>query len=275
MSGAAKAFVVINLVFALLLAGAVASYLAQRNVERDQLNQLQARYDQETTKLKGDVAQLTQERTNLQTQVDKLTSDKSLLETNLSNSQKELDLERKNRLEMEARLTSVDNSLSELKRAYAALATRNEELAKELAEAKKTAEAAVTAKEAAVDKMREAEQRAEAAKSRFVETAKELQDTKNDLARYRSAGYPEPGGKYTPAQVYGKVEQVDPKVGLIIISVGEDDGVKTGMEFTVYRGAGYVGRIIVTEVDKELSIARVDKSVSNEVKVGDNVSAAF
>ena len=76
--------------------------------------------------------------------------------------------------------------------------------------------------------------------------------------------------------MYGKVERVDPKAGLIVISVGEDDGVKTGMEFTVYRGAGYVGKVIVTTVDKELSIARVDKSVSREeVKVGDNVSAAF
>jgi septal ring factor EnvC (AmiA/AmiB activator) len=267
--------VVVNLVFALLFAGAVASYLTQRNKERTDLKDLQAKYTQETTKLKGDVALLTQDKTNLKAQVDKLSSDKSLLETNLSNTQKDLDLERKNRLELDARLTSVDNSLSELKRDYGRLATRNEELAKELADAKQTAEAAVTAKEAAVDKMREAEQRAEAAKNRFVETAKELQETKGDLARYRAAGYPEPVGKFTPADIYGKVQQVDPKVGLIVISVGQDDGVKTGMEFTVYRDKGYVGRIVVTEVDKELSIARVDKSVSDEVKVGDNVSAAF
>ena len=275
MSGTAKLFVVINLVFALLFAGGVASYLAQRNKERDDLKELQGKYTQETTKLKGDVAQLTQERTNLQKQVDTLASDKSLLETNLSNTKKDLDLELKNRLELEARLTSLDNSVSQLKRDYDRLATRNEELAKELADAKKTAEAAVTAKEAAVDKMREAEQRAEAAKNRFIETAKELQGTKDALARFRAAGYPEPTGKYTPADIYGKVEQVDPKVGLIVISVGADDGVKSGMEFTVYRGTGYVGRIVVTEVDKEMSIARVDKSVSDDVKVGDNVSAAF
>jgi septal ring factor EnvC (AmiA/AmiB activator) len=274
LSGTAKAFVVINLVFALLFAGAVASYLAQRNIEREDLKKLQAKYDQETKTLSGEVAKLKQDNTNLQKQVDTLTSDKSLLETNLSNTKKDLDLEQKNRLELEARLTGLDNSYSELKRDYARLATRNEELAKELAEAKKTAGAAVAAKEDAVDKMREAEQRAEAAKNRFVETAKELQETKGDLARYRGA-YPEPGGK-AAAPVYGKVQQVDPKAGLIVISVGQDDGVKAGMEFTVYRGSGYVGRVIVTTVDKELSIARVDKSVSREeVKVGDNVTADF
>jgi septal ring factor EnvC (AmiA/AmiB activator) len=275
LSGTAKAFVVFNLVFALLFAGAVASYLVQRNVEREALKALQDKYDKETKSLNGQVAQLTQEKTNLQRQVDTLTSDKSQLETNLSNTKKDLDLEQKNRLEREARLAGLDDSYGELKRDYARLADRNEVLAKELADAKKTAEAAVAVKEDAVDKMREAEQRAEAAKNRFVETAKELQDTKKDLDRYR-ANYPEPGGKYTPAQVYGKVREVDPKVGLVVISVGEDDGVKAGMEFTVYRGSGYVTKVIVTTVDKELSVARVDKSVSkDEVKVGDNVSAAF
>ena len=274
MSGTAKAFVVINLVFALLFAGAVASYLAQRNIEREELKKVQAEYAQEKKSLGDQVAKLTQDSTNLQQQVDTLTSDKSLLETNFSNTKKDLDLEQKNRLELEARLTSLDNSVSQLKRDYDRLATRNEELTKELAEAKKTAEAAVTAKEDAVDKMREAEQRAEAAKNRFVETAKELQEAKGDLARYRRV-YPEPGGK-AAVPVYGKVQQVDPGAGLIVISVGEDDGVKTGMEFTVYRASGYVAKVIVTTVDKELSIARVDKSVSREeVKVGDNVTADF
>jgi septal ring factor EnvC (AmiA/AmiB activator) len=267
--------VVINLVFALLFAGAVASYLVQRNVERDDLRKKVQASEQETTKLKGDVAKLGQDNTNLQKQVNTLTSDKSLLETNLSNTKKDLDLEQKNRLESEARLNNLDTGLSELKRDYARLADRSDQLAKELAEAKKTADAAVAAKEDAVDKMREAQQQAEAAKNRFVETAKELQNTKGDLGRYRAA-YPEPGHKPTPAPLYGKVREVNPKAGLVVISVGEDDGVKAGMQFTVYRGSGYVGTVIVTNVDKELSVARVDKGVSkDEVKVGDNVSAAF
>jgi len=274
LSGTAKAFVVINLVCALLFAGATASYLAQRNLEREQLKELQAKYQQETTQLKSQVSQLQQEKENLQAQVDQLSDAKARLETRLSSTEKELDLERKNRLELDARLTALDNHYSELKRDYARLAARNEQLAKELAEAKKTAEEAVAAKEEAIDKMREAQMTAEAATTRLRETAKELKQVRDDLARYRAL-YPEPGGKFTPADIYGKVEKVDPKFGLVVLSVGEDDGVKPGMEFTVYRGDGYVGKVIVTEVDRELSVARVDKAVSEEVKVGDNVSAAF
>ncbi len=274
MSGTAKAFVVINLVFAVLFVGATASYLAQRNREREELKKLETKYEEETGQLKTQVSRLEQEKTNLTSQVDDLSDAKARLEARASSADKDLDMERKNRLELDARLTALDNHYSELKRDYGRLATRNELLSAEVVEAKKTAVAAVAAKEDAIDKMREAQMRANAATTRYRETAKQLQGVSKDLARYK-ASWPDPGGKYTPADVYGKVERVDPKFGIVVISVGEDDGVSAGMEFTVYRDEGYVGKVVVTEVDKELSVARVDKSVSDEVKVGDNVSAAF
>ncbi len=274
MSGAAKAFVVINLVFAVLFVGATASYLTKRNQEREDLDKLQVKYDEETGQLKTQASRLEQEKTNLTSQVDDLSDAKARLEARASGAEKDLDMERKNRLELDARLTALDNHYSELKRDYGRLATRNELLSGEVVEAKKTAEAAVAAKEDAIDRVREAEMRAKAATTRYRETAKQLQGVSKDLARYK-ASWPDPGGKYTPADVYGKVERVDPKFGIVVISVGEDDGVSAGMEFTVYRDEGYVGKVVVTEVDKELSVARVDKSVSDEVKVGDNVSAAF
>ena len=274
MSGTAKAFVVINLVFAVLFAGASASYLAQRNLEREALKKLEAKYDGDTKRLNSQVSQLQAESDDLQTQVDGLSDAKARLETSLGSTTKDLDMERKNRLERDARLTALDNHFSELKRDYAPLATRNEVLSKDLAEAEKTAKDALAAKEDAIDRVREAQMQAQAATAQFRETAKQLHGVRSDLARYKSL-YPEPGRKFTPADIYGKVQRVDPKFGIVVISVGEDDGVEAGMEFTVYRGEGYVGRVVVTEVDKELSVARVDKSVSEQVKVGDNVSAAF
>jgi len=274
LSGTAKAFVVINLVLAVLFAGAAATYLAQRNVDREALKTLQAKYDQETSRLNSQVSLLGQEKADLQRQVDTLSDVNARQETTLKSTKAELDLERKNRLELDLRLTAMDDSLSQLKRDYERLATRNEALSTELAEAKKTAEAATIAKEDAIDKMREAQMQAAAATTQFRSTAKELNSVRNDLARYKAA-WPEPGAKYTPADIYGKVKEVDGGSGIVIISVGQDDGVERGMEFTVYRGEGYVGKVIVTNVDKELSVARVDKSVSDKVKVGDNVSAAF
>ncbi len=275
MSGTAKAFVVINLVLAVLFAGAAATYLARRNVDREALEKLQAEYNQDTGRLSAEVSQLGQEKADLQNQGDALADTNARQNTSLESTKAELDLERKNRLELDLRLGAMDDSLSQLKRSYEALAARNEALATELAEAKKTSEAAVIAKEDSIDKMREAQMQATAATTQFRNLAKELHSLRNDLARYKAA-YPEPGLKYTPAEIYGKVKKVDGRTGIVIISVGEDDGVEQGMEFTVYRGEdGYIGKVIVTTVNKELSVARVDKSVSDQVKVGDNVSAAF
>jgi len=274
LSGAAKAFVVINLVLALLFAGASASYLAQRNRERQELEDLQSEYTQYKTKTGTEISTLKQTSTDLQGQVDALTTEKGDLDRRLRDAQADLDLELKNRSGMEARLARLDDSYSKLERDYARLATRTENVELELAETRQRAEEAVVAKEEAIDKMREAEQRAEAAIAQFRTAAKELQETRVDLIRYRSA-YPEPGGRPTPAEIYGKVEQVESEHGIVVISVGEDDGVMPGMEFTVYRAEGYVGKVVVEEVDKELSVARVARSVSDTVKVGDNVSAAF
>lgn len=275
MSGAAKALVVINLVLALFFASATAMNLALRTDLKQQLDDLQATYDQDMKKANDEISQLKQTGDNLTTQVDALSNEKAVLENRLTDTEATLTLERQNRVALDARLTGLEVSYSELKRQYERLATRNEVLAQELATAKKTAEDAVTGMELAVDKRREAESQAEALTQQVRALAKELKEVRDTLARYKAAGYPEPGGRPTPAEIYGKVKRVDLSFGIVVISVGEDDGVKAGMEFTVYRGDGYVGKVIVEDVDKDYSLARVDGTVSQEVKVGDNVSAAF
>ena len=274
MSGAAKALVVINLVLALFFASATAMNLALRTDLKQQFDDLQATYDQDMRKANDQISQLEQTSDNLTNQRDALSNDKAVLENRLKDTEAKLTLERQNRMGLDARLTSLDSSYSELKRQYERLATRNEALAQELAAAKKTAEDSLAAMELAVDKRREAEAQAEALQGQFRSLAKQLKEVSDDLARYRAI-YPEPGGRPTPANIFGKVKQVDLRYGLVVISVGEDDGVKAGMEFTVYRGDGYVGKVVVEDVDKDDAVARVDSAVSEEVKVGDNVSAAF
>ena len=229
MSGAAKAFVVINLVLAVFFASATAMNLALRTDLKGQLDQLQAKYDRDLNQANTEISQLKQTNENLQNQFDTLASEKAGLEERFKSTEAELTLERQNRTELDARLSSLDNSYSELKRDLARLNTRNESLAAELAQAKTTAEEAVAAKEEAIDKMREAETRAEAATAQFRTTAKELQETRDTLLRYRAV-YPEPGGRPTPADIYGKVERVDPEPGLVVISVGEEDGDRTHIQ---------------------------------------------
>ncbi len=274
MSGAAKAFVVINLVLAVFFASATAMNLALRTDLKGQLADLQATYDQDMQKANGEISQHKQNGTNLERQRDALTNEKEVLTNDLNQTRSNLTLERQNRAQLDARLTGLESSYSELKRTYERVVTSNAALKQELATTKKVAEDAVAAMELAVDKRREAEAQADTYKGQMRTMAKQLKEVSDTLARYKAI-YAEPGERFTPADIYGRVTQVDADSTVVVISVGEDDGVKAGMSFTVYRGSGYVGKVIVTEVDKDYSLARVDGSVSKDVKVNDNVTAAF
>jgi len=280
LSGTAKAFVVINLIAAILFVGATAAYLAQRERERQEFTDLQKKYQDLQSSSQATEARLKEDNNVLNDKLAAETDAKARLETNLSNLTASLEMERKNRLEQEVKLTQLDNTLSglqnDLSRALAAV----DDQRKELVALRTTTEEAVEAKEAAIEEARAAQANAAAAIAQWRSTAKKLKEVEEALGRYE-ARYPEPGGVVAPAHLYGKVMQVNSEYNRVVVSLGEDDGVKKGMEFTVYRAApegGYVTTIVIEDVDKELSVARAATSLQGrlgEVRVGDNVSAAF
>jgi hypothetical protein len=74
-------------------------------------------------------------------------------------------------------------------------------------------------------------------------------------------------------KIVGRVAGVSNKVNLVVISVGEEDGVRVGFEFTVYRGNEYVGKLIAEKVYPRQSACRVLKDMTKKkIKEGDRVS---
>ncbi len=72
--------------------------------------------------------------------------------------------------------------------------------------------------------------------------------------------------------IEGSVSAVDRDLGLVILSVGSDDDVEVGFEFTVYRRDTYIAMVVVEKVLDDMCGARVthlDKDA--EVQAGDNV----
>ena len=66
--------------------------------------------------------------------------------------------------------------------------------------------------------------------------------------------------------------------GHLAISVGTDDHVDVGNEFTVFRGATYVGRLRVVRTGRDVSVAKEMPEWRNEmetIQVGDSVSNAI
>ncbi len=56
----------------------------------------------------------------------------------------------------------------------------------------------------------------------------------------------------------GVVKAVDEEEKLVVLSVGKDDKVEIGFDFTVYRGDQYIGKVKVIKVYPNLSGARID-----------------
>ncbi len=75
----------------------------------------------------------------------------------------------------------------------------------------------------------------------------------------------------TPAAtpIRGKVLQVDGNV--IGLSVGTTDGVKPNMAFVVYRGDKTLGRVLIRDVDAQVSAGTLDKKFGDPIQVGDQV----
>ncbi|HYF48041.1 MAG TPA: hypothetical protein VEJ63_01450 [Planctomycetota bacterium] len=84
------------------------------------------------------------------------------------------------------------------------------------------------------------------------------------LRRVQEAQLPAP----VEASAHPVVTAVQPGVGLVMLSVGSQQGVKPGDQFTISRGGEYISRVQVEKVYPDMCSTRVVKA-HGEVKVGD------
>jgi len=111
-------------------------------------------------------------------------------------------------------------------------------------------------------------------KSKLLQTAdKELREAKLVMRALRDAGVNLSAFAGTPKLLDGQITAVSEEVPIVMISLGSDHGVEKGYQFTVYRGSKFVARVVVEEVYKNMSAARILKDMSVEkIKKGDSVT---
>jgi vacuolar-type H+-ATPase subunit I/STV1 len=68
-----------------------------------------------------------------------------------------------------------------------------------------------------------------------------------------------------------KVTAVANEIGLVVISIGKDDGVIEGDEFTVYRGGDFVAKVVIDRADRKWSAGKVVLK-KTDPRVADDVS---
>ncbi|MHC4480890.1 MAG: hypothetical protein ACYS1C_07980 [Planctomycetota bacterium] len=73
--------------------------------------------------------------------------------------------------------------------------------------------------------------------------------------------------------INGRVVRVDPQHGVAVVDKGRGAGVKPNTEFTIYNEGGYVGRLIIHDVQPDVSVGRVRLLADGQqVTQGDKVT---
>jgi len=69
----------------------------------------------------------------------------------------------------------------------------------------------------------------------------------------------------------GRVTACDDSIGMVVISIGKDDGVLEGNEFTVYRAGQFIAKVTINKVDRKWAAGRVTLK-KDAPRVSDEVS---
>ncbi len=119
------------------------------------------------------------------------------------------------------------------------------------------------------------EQKIRAQAKQIVAVQKDLGDTLLELKAYKEQ-VGELGDITAKKAIDGVVTGVSTNVNLVMLSVGRDDGVKAGYEFTVYRGGQYVAKIVVDRVEKDHCTGHAKDGVqAAPIHEGDRATTRF
>ncbi|MCU0726811.1 MAG: hypothetical protein MUE73_13655, partial [Planctomycetes bacterium] len=153
----------------------------------------------------------------------------------------------------------------------------------------KDRETALTEKQAAVDAENSAiaeQRRVEAEWANSQDLAANLEKQivslteELDKAKLLLAAYEKEVGPLGPIigvpKLNAMVSGVDNSLNIIMLSIGRDDGVKIGFEFTVYRGNEYIGKVVINRVERDYCSGESKKPLEKgPIQVGDQATTRF
>lgn len=280
MSSIAKVFIIINFVLSVLFLGFAATLLSQQWDYRQVYLETKYQYAQEKQNWESSENEVQGYVENLRSLLNQRTS--LLKETQA----KIADYETQNN-ELRAWKDNVSQSLKAIDNRIDTLDTRIEEKDRRIAELTRE-------KQDKASDLRRAEEEARTAKDeqetiqleldryrgRLAETEKMLQRSRRELweakqviRSVQSVGVNIQAIMQKAPPLEGQIVAVSPKVPLVMLSIGSDEGVQQGYQFTVYRGSRYIGQVVVEEVYSDMCAARIVRDMTRHaLQRGDRVT---
>jgi uncharacterized protein (DUF3084 family) len=263
MSTMSKVFVVLNLVLALFLVGSMASILSNGEDWRKKCLSTEEKAKNDLGTEKERYGKLDGTRQTLETSVRSLENQKSDLDSQLQTQKATAEQFRNDNNQLRNSVDAINASLKAVQGELGDTQTRNKELLASNETLKKETADAKKAQMDAEDDRARIEGDLKRASDDVAEKERQLKlvsDERDNMDAQLKAlvklgvDVPKLIGNNVPL-IEGKVSDVGPN--FVVLSVGENESVKIGYAFDVYRGNDYIGRVVVDMVRPDTSTARV------------------
>ena len=279
MSALAKVFVVIILLLALVFFGTSSTLFLTREDLKSELSRTRQEYSAKLTELEKKISEFAAAK---DLQENALVASK----TNNVNLSLQLDQARAQVTAEKARADAAeaarDNAVrlnATANERLAATETRNQELQNQVQETVTRRDAAVASQRQAIEErnrmardLEQANKELQQQKIAYVDLSNKYDELELRwtalVARFDGAIPSTPA-----APLDALIEAIHPELKAVVLSVGRDQEVKIGDEFTIHRGGRYVGKVKVIKLYRDLSGARVLYEKDGEsIQVGDNAT---
>jgi hypothetical protein len=112
-------------------------------------------------------------------------------------------------------------------------------------------------------------QRLEDLRREIARVKQEIRKLEEEIARLRKGERPSP--VLPPALPWARVSATANEIGLVVLSVGKDDGVSESDRFWLYRNGTFVAQVVIDRVDRKWSAGKVVYR-QTDPQVGDDVT---
>jgi len=279
MSPLARVFVVVNLILSVFFFGSSATLFATRVNWRQKaidfkdeamkaLKEVEDSYKKQGTRL----VDLQKQHMQLTTNYNSVSADKTNLQTKLTEVQGQVDAGN-------VRIETEVKEKTQLLATQQDLQKRNTELAGLLETSRKEADEAKVAAKTAGDEYTRLRIDLDKLNGDYSKTLVELHelqekaDTMTTQIAAVSRRIPDVALTVSAPPIDGVIQAVKNEDKLVVLSVGKDQKVQEGYQFTVYRGDKFVGKVQVIKVYDDLAGARVLYTQDGEaIQVGDQAA---
>jgi len=277
MSPLAKVFVVVNLILSVAFFGSSATLFATRVNWREKALDFEKKAKEELTNLKekyesqgSRLVELNNQHKALNINFNSLTTEKAKIEGNLQETKTKLSAAEMRNETLHNTNLDLNKSIDNLKTNVTNLTTLVETLRKEADSAKTVAENATTQYSRIRVDLDSLNQEHSKTLIQLADVSGKLKTAQLQLENAKLSGIPI-GPETVAPPIDAVVQAVDGE--MVVLSVGQNQQVRMGYEFTVYRGNQFVGKVKVIKVYDDLSGAQIlYTNQGEEVQAGDRAA---